>query len=82
MSTKATCPIKVTDTAHSDSNGTRDVRNEIESQKTGKVTAVAAIMTVFKKVKGSLRSTTKKSSYIALNSKDLASKNQSGAKFG
>ena len=31
-------------------------------------------MTVFKKIKGSLRSTTKKSSYIAPNSKDLASK--------
>jgi hypothetical protein len=32
------------------------------------------VMTVFKKVKGSLRSTTKKSSYLALNSKNLASK--------
>jgi hypothetical protein len=53
---------------------TRDVRNEVESQKTGKVTVVAAVMTVFKKVKGSLRSATKKSSYLALNSKDLASK--------
>jgi hypothetical protein len=31
-------------------------------------------MTVFKKVKGSLRSTTKKSSYLAPNLKDLASK--------
>jgi len=31
-------------------------------------------MTVFKKVKGSLRSATKKSSYLALNLKNLASK--------
>ena len=75
MSTTATHPIKVTDTAPSDLNSTRDVRNEIESQKTGKVTAVAAVMTVFKKVKGYLRSATEKSSYsLALNSKDLASK--------
>ncbi len=74
LSTTATRPIKVTNTAPGNSESTRDVRNEIESQKTGKVTAVAAVMTVFKKVKGSLRSATKKSSYLALNSKDLASK--------
>ncbi len=60
LSTTATRPIKVTDTAPSDLNGTRDVRNKIESRKTGKVTTVAAVMTVFRKVKGSLRSITKK----------------------
>ena len=49
LSTTATRPIKVTNTAPSDSNGTRDVRNEIVSQKTGKVTVVAAVMTVFRK---------------------------------
>jgi hypothetical protein len=60
LSTTATRPIKVADTAPRDSNVTRDVRNEIESQETGKVTAVAAVMTVFKKIEGSLHSTAKK----------------------
>ncbi len=40
----------------------------------GKVTTVAAVMTISKKIKGSLRSTTDKGSYIAPKSKDLASK--------
>ena len=66
--------IKVADTAPSDSNDTRDVRNKIESRKAGKVTAVAAVMTVFRKLKGNLHSIIEKSSYIALNLKDLASK--------
>ncbi len=74
MSTTATRPIKVTDTAPSDLESTRDVRKELESQKTGKVTAVATIMTIFKKIQGSLSSATKKSSYLAPKSKDLASK--------
>ncbi len=60
LSTTATRPIKVTDTAPGDSESTRDVRNEVESQKTGKVTVVATVMTVFKIVKGSLRSAPKK----------------------
>jgi hypothetical protein len=67
LSTTATHPIKVTGTAPSDSESTRDVRKELESQKTGKVTAVATVMTVFKKIKGSLHSATKKSSYSNLN---------------
>ena len=74
MSTTATRPIKVADTAPVDVSDTRVVVNEIKGLETGKVTAVAAIMTVFKKLDGSLRSTTKKGSYIAPNSKDLASK--------
>jgi hypothetical protein len=74
LSTTATRPIKVTDTAPSDSESTRDDRNEVESQKTDKVTVVAAIMTDFKKIKGSLCNATKKSSYLAINSKDLACK--------
>ena len=74
MSTTATRPIKVADTAPSDVSDTRGVVNEIKSLETGKVTAVAAVMTIFKKLGGSLRSTTKKSSYLAPKSKDLASK--------
>jgi hypothetical protein len=74
LSTTVTRPIKVTGTAPSDSESTRDVRKELESQKTGKVTTVAVVMTIFKKTKGSLRSAIKKSSYLALKSKDLASK--------
>ena len=74
MSTTATRPIKVADTAPSGASTTRSVVNEIKSLETGKVTAVAAVMTVFKKINGSLRSTTTRGSYIAPNSKDLASK--------
>ncbi len=74
LSTTATRPIKVTDTAPSDLESIRAVKKELESQKTGKVTAVATVMTIFKKTKGSLRSATKKSSYLALKLKDLASK--------
>ncbi len=66
--------VKVTDTAPSHSESIKDVKRELKSQKTGKVTAVVTVMTIFKKTKGSLRSTTKKSSYLALKSKDLASK--------
>ncbi len=53
---------------------TRDVKNEIENKKTGKVTAVVAVMSVFKKLKGSLCSTTKKNSDLVLKSKVLAAK--------
>ena len=60
MSTTATRPIKVADTAPGDVSNTRSVVNEIKSPETGKVTAVAAVMTVFKKNKGSSRSTTTK----------------------
>jgi hypothetical protein len=49
-------------------------KKELESQKTGKVTTVAAVMIIFKKTKGSLRSAIQKSSHLALNAKDLASK--------
>ncbi len=53
MSTTATHPIKVTTTAHTDphTKGFRD--NEISKipAKTGKVTAVVAVMTVFGKHK-------------------------------
>jgi hypothetical protein len=74
LSTTATRPIKVAETAPSDVSDTRGVVNEIKSLEAGKVTAVAAITTVFKKISGSLRSTTKKSSYLAPKSKELASK--------
>ena len=46
----------------------------MKSLETGKVTAVAAVMTVFRKINGSSRSTTTKGSYLAPKSKDLASK--------
>ncbi len=74
MSSTAIRPIKVADTAPGDVSDTRGVVNELKSLETGKVTAVVAVMTVFKKIDGSLRSTTKKSSYLAPKSKDLASK--------
>jgi hypothetical protein len=72
--TTATCPIKVTDTAPSDSESIRKAKKELESQKTGRVTAVATVMTIFKKTKGSLRSATQRSSHLALSAEDLASK--------
>ena len=74
LSTTATRPIKVADTAPSGASTTRSVVNEIKSLEMGKVTAVAAVMTIFKKINGSLRSTTSKGSYLAPNSKDLVSK--------
>jgi hypothetical protein len=74
LSTTATHWIKVADTAPSDLSDTRGVVNEINSQQMGKITPVAAVMTVFKKINGGLRSTTEKGSYIAPKLKDLASK--------
>ena len=74
MSTTATRPIKVAETAPSDVSDTRGDVNKIKSLETGKVTAVATVMTIFKKINGSLRSTTNKGSYLAPNSKNLASK--------
>ena len=74
MSTTATHPIKVADTAPGGVSTTRSVVKEIESPETVKVTAVAAVMTVFKKINGSLRSTTTEGSYLAPKSKDLATK--------
>ncbi len=74
LSITATRPIKVTNTAPSDSESIREVKKEPESQKTGKVTAVATVMTIFKKTKSTLRSATRRSSYLALSLKDLASK--------
>ena len=74
MSTTATHPIKVAETAPSDVSDTRGDVNELESLEMGKVTAVATVMTIFKKINGSLRSTTNKGSYLAPNSKDLVSK--------
>ena len=74
MSTTASRPIKVADTAPGDVSNTRDAKYEVKSPETGKVTVVAAVMTIFKKINGSLRSTTSKGSYLAPNSKDLASK--------
>ena len=74
MSTTATRPIKVAETAPSDVSDTRGDVNELKSLETGRVTAVATVMTIFKKINGSLRSTTNKGSYLAPKSKDLASK--------
>jgi len=74
LSITATRPIKVTETAPSDSESIRKAKKELESQKTGRVTTVAVVMKIFKKTKGSLRSATQRSSHLALNAKDLASK--------
>ena len=74
MSTTATRPIKVAETAPRVVSDTRGDVNGLKSLETGRVTAVAAVMTIFKKISGSLRSTTNKGSYLAPNSKDLASK--------
>ncbi len=54
MSTTATRPIKVADTAPSDVSDTRGDINKIKSLETGRVTTVAAVMTIFKKINGSL----------------------------
>ena len=54
LSATATHPIKVAETAPSDVSDTRGDVNELKSLETGRVTAVAAVMTIFKKINGSL----------------------------